>query len=254
MLYLIGLGLKDEESLSLEAVDILRKCDKVFLENYTSRQVNFNLNKLESLLSKRITIADRKFVENTKNILGLAKEEDAALLVSGDPMIATTHLEIVLDAEKEGVKVRILNNASILNAVSNIGLEIYKFGKIASIPFTTKSFMPETPYNILKDNLSINAHTLFLFDLHLDEDKFMNFKEALTYLLSIEDKKKEQILNKDSYVVVCASLGSDKEKIMFGRIEDILKKELDSYPQCMIIPAKLHFMEKEALNRFKIIN
>ncbi len=254
MLYLIGLGLKDEKSLSLEAVDILRKCDKVFLENYTSRQVNFNLNRLESLISKKITVADRKFVEDTKNLISLAKNENVALLVSGDPMIATTHLEIVLDAEKEGVKVKILNNASVLNAVSNIGLEIYKFGKIASIPFTTESFMPETPYNILKDNLSINAHTLFLFDLHLDENKFMNFKEALSYLLSIEERRQEKVINGNTPVIVCSSLGSDNEKVMFGGVEGILKKEMDSYPQCMIIPAKLHFMEEEALNRFKIIN
>ncbi len=254
MLYLIGLGLKDEKSLSLEAVDILRNCDKVFLENYTSKQVNFDLKRIEGLISKKVLVADRRFVEDTKNLISLAKKENVALLVSGDPMIATTHLEIILDAEKEGVRVKILNNASILNAVSNIGLEIYKFGKIASVPFTTESFMPETPYNILKDNLSINAHTLFLFDLHLDEDKFMNFKEALNYLLSIEEKRNEKVINEETPVVVCSSLGSDKENILFGKVKNVLSREMNSYPQCMVIPAKLHFMEEEALNRFKIID
>ena len=36
MLYLIGLGLNAEKGLTLEAVEILRKCKKVLLESYTS--------------------------------------------------------------------------------------------------------------------------------------------------------------------------------------------------------------------------
>ena len=35
MLYLIGLGLNDEEDLSLKAINIMKKCDEIYCELYT---------------------------------------------------------------------------------------------------------------------------------------------------------------------------------------------------------------------------
>ncbi len=254
MLYLIGLGLRNEKSLSLHALDVLKSSERIFLEGYTSKQVDFNLDSLKELIGKNIEIVGRDFVENTENIIALAKSKDVALLIAGDPMVATTHIELVLDAYNSNVKVEIINNASVINAVANIGLEIYKFGKITSIPFTTESFMPETPYNIIADNLSIQAHTLCLLDLRLEESRFMSFKEALNYLLSLEKKIKKGIISEDSLVVVCAGLGSEKERIIFGKVKDVLQQDLDVFPQCLIIPSKLHFIEEEALKRFSLKN
>ncbi len=247
MLYLIGLGLKNERSLSIESVDVLKSCDEIFLEGYTSRQVDFNINNLELLLGKKVRLVGRSFVESTDNLLNLAKDLKVALLVVGDPMIATTHLELVSDARKKNISYKIFNNVSIINVVANLGLEAYKFGKITSIPFTTESFMPETPYDVIKDNKSIKAHTLCLLDLQLDKDRFMTFNEALLYLLKIEDKRKEGVLSQETLVVGCAALGSDNEKIAFGRVKDVLNRKFDIFPQCLIILSNLHFMEKEAL-------
>lgn len=36
MFYLIGLGLGDVKDISVKGLEIVKKCDKIFLENYTS--------------------------------------------------------------------------------------------------------------------------------------------------------------------------------------------------------------------------
>ncbi len=252
MLYLIGLGLEDEKSLSMKALEIIKKADFIFLEGYTSKLSDLNLKKMNDLFNKEVKIVNRDFVENTSNILNLAKEKDVVLLVIGDPMVATTHLELVLDSEAKKIPVRIINNVSVVNAVANLGLEFYKFGKTTSIPFTTKSFTPETPYDIIRENKSINAHTLCLLDLKPDENKFMTFNESLNYLLKIENKRKENVLSESTLVVACGALSTKDEKIIFGRIKDILSIKLNVFPQCLIIPSKLHFMEEKALKRFSV--
>ena len=252
MLYLIGLGLEDEKSVSIRALDIIQHADFIFLEGYTSKLSNFNSERMESLFKHRVKVVERSFVENDSELLDLAGKKDVVLLVIGDPMIATTHLELVLDAESKEVNVEIINNVSVLNAVANLGLEIYKFGKTTSIPFTTKSFKPETPYEIIKRNKSIDAHTLCLLDLRPKENKFMSFNEALQYLLDIENKRREGVISESTLIVACGALSTQNEKILFGKVKNLISKELKVFPQCLIIPSKLHFMEEKALKRFSI--
>ena len=55
-LYLIGLGLNDEKDISVKGLEIIRKCDSVYLEDYTSK-LNTTVNKMERLYSKDIILA-----------------------------------------------------------------------------------------------------------------------------------------------------------------------------------------------------
>lgn len=74
--------------------------------------------------------ADRTTVEQGSDlILQHAKDEDVALLVVGDPMAATTHHDIITRAEDKGISVRVIHNASIMNAVAACGLQLYTFGQ-----------------------------------------------------------------------------------------------------------------------------
>jgi len=255
MLYLVGLGLKDEKSISIEGFEIVKRADYVFLESYTSKLVDFDINRLNSFFNKKVVPVERDFVENTKKIIELSVDKDVVLLVVGDPMIATTHIDLVLEAEEKGVEVRIINNASVINAVANLGLQVYKFGKITSIPFPSKSFRPETPYNVIKENKSINAHTLCLLDIQSEKGLFMSCDQGIDYLLSIEEEKKQGVFTQDSLVVCCSGLGSEEQRVLFGRVKElkkVLKEKLFVFPQCLIVPSKLHFMEEKALKRFSI--
>lgn len=248
MLYLIGLGLSCK-GISVEGMEALKGCKKVFLESYTSL-LDCSKEELESLLGPFI-LADRELVEKSaEEILGPAKASDVALLVIGDPLCATTHQDLLTRAEQEGVKVKIIHSASVISAVGITGLQVYKFGKTASIPFPEPNYLPETPYNVLKDNLSVHAHTLFLLDLRPGEDRFMSVQQAIDYLLQVESIRKEGLFTEDTLCVGCARLGQDAF-LKAGTAKDLREADFGRPVHCLVVPGKMHFIEEEAIGRLR---
>ena len=102
--YLIGLGL-DIESISLNSIEILKKASKIYLETYTV-EFPYSLEDLENRIGKRILPLTRIMVENEK-FVEEAKEKDIVLLVYGAPMMATTHISLILKCKKENIKYNI---------------------------------------------------------------------------------------------------------------------------------------------------
>ena len=250
MLFLVGLGLSDEKDLSLRGLEIVKAADRVYLEEYTSPFLG-SLKKLEKVIKKKVILADREVVESKiDDILDAAKKKDVVFLLVGDVFAATTHIDIILRARKKKIKVKIIHNASILTAVAETGLSLYKFGKIASIPFGVPGWKVESPYNLLKENK--NAHTLFLLDLHPKEKKFMSFSQAIEFLLNIEGEKKENRFTEETLCIGCAALGSEKQKIVVGAAKEVMKEKVSIVAQCLIVPGELHFVEKEALDFYRI--
>ena len=85
MLYLIGLGLADEQDITLRGLNAIKKCSKVYLESYTSI-LHIPKERLESFYSRPIILADREMVEQQADeILHNSQNEDVAFLVVGDP-------------------------------------------------------------------------------------------------------------------------------------------------------------------------
>ena len=101
MLYVIGLGLSDD-SISKKGLEIAKRCKKIYLENYTA-ELPYSINEMERSIGKKITIADREFVEGLK-FLDEAKKTDVALLIYGSPLTATTHISIIQEAKKRKIK------------------------------------------------------------------------------------------------------------------------------------------------------
>jgi len=58
-LYFIGIGLNDEKDISVKGLELVKKADSVYLENYTSK-INCDVKYLEQLYGKKIILADRK--------------------------------------------------------------------------------------------------------------------------------------------------------------------------------------------------
>jgi len=250
MLYLISLGLNDEKDITLRELEIVKKCDLIYIEDYTS-VMNGSVKDYEKLFNKKIIIANRELVENKNEIIENSKKKDVAFLVPGDIFSATTHIDLFLRAKKEKVKIKILHNASILTAVGETGLMLYNFGKVTSIPFLEGNWLVETPYNVLKDNLKNNLHTLFLLDLRPNENKFLTINNAIKFLLDLEKKKKEKVFTEDTLCVGCSAIGSDKSEIIVGAAKKLMKIKFKNLPQCLIIPGKLHFMEQEMLDAYR---
>ena len=252
-LYFIGIGLYDEKDVSLRGLEAIKKCNIVYLENYTSI-LSCSVKKLEEFYGKKIIPASRELVEKKaeETILKHALEKDAAFLVVGDPMSATTHIDLRLRAEKAGIKCFVIHNASVFSAVGITGLQLYKFGRTTSIPFPEDKWHPETPYNAIKENRKSGLHTLVLLDLRPGEKRFMTINQAIEYLLSIEEKRKEKVFSKGLFCVGCARLGSLKPYIKAGNAKKLLKEDFGKPMHCLIVPGKLHFAEEEALELFKV--
>ncbi len=238
MLYLVGAGLWDERDLSLRALDILKECDGIFVESYTS----IWKGKLKKLDLEVKEIGRNEMEEGAEKILEKAKKKKIAILVPGDPLTATTHFSVLEEAKKKGISVEIVHNASIKTAIAETGLQLYKFGKTASISWEYSEY----PYDLLKQNKDIDAHTLFLLDLG---EKPMSPKEGLNRLLEIEEKRNENLINKETTCVICCKLGSKEKKIFFGKVEDLLN--IEEVPAVIILPGKLHFSEKEFVGFYK---
>ncbi len=277
-LYLIGLGLSDEKDITLNGQEALQQCKQIYLEGYTSI-LQTTLANLEKQYKKKIVLVGREFVENhSDELMQKAKKENLALLIVGDPLAATTHYDLFLEARKQQISVKVIHNATILSAVALTGLQLYKFGKTASIPFPRKEVSLEAPYLILNENQSINAHTLFLLDLVPSENKFLTIPQAIQVMLDIEmseiakisehaqehargfshavldTKKKNKLFNEHTLCLGCARLGSPDFCIRSGTAKEMLKQDFGRPPYCLIVPSKkLHFLEEEAIESWKII-
>ena len=244
-LYFIGLGLGNEKDITINGLEAIKKCDVVYFENYTSI-LNCTMEQLEEFYGKKIVTARRNIVEADDNeIIGNAKRRNVAFLVVGDPLAATTHIDLFLRAKKEGIKPIVIHNSSIISAVGITGLQVYKFGKITSIPFENENV--ETPYDVMKGNLSLGLHTLFLLDLNLEEEKVMAVNDAIRYLLRVELKRNEKIFSEKTLCVGCARIGNESQIIKAGAAKDLLKFNFGKPAHCLIVPGKLHFMEEEGL-------
>ncbi len=243
MLYLISLGLFSVEDMSLRALEAAKKCEHLFLEKYTTG-LEYDLEYLSKLTGRPIRVVTRSDLEeNLQNILDLARNSDVGILVGGDALTATTHITIILEAEKRGIQTKVIHGSSIYAAVAETGLQIYKFGRSTTLP----QFKAKSPYETIETNRKLGWHTLVLLDIG------MTAKQGLEILLGLEREQKHGVIDENSEVIVCCKLGSDAAVIKYGKIRDLLRlKEIDCYPAVIVIPGRLHFIEQEALERYRI--
>lgn len=250
MLTLIGLGLYDEKDLTLRGIDAAKQADEVYIELYTS--VWHGKEELEKIVGKGIGELSREDLEQgAYKIVGKAKTKNVVVFISGDPLVATTHSILLEEARKGGVETKIIHNASMVSAIAETGLHIYKFGATATVPFREKTGgkLPESVYDVVKLNKRVGLHTLLLLDI--DGGRCMGAQEGMKILLALEEARKENIFTTDTKAIVFARAGSSDSKIWFGRVDNLLETDFGNPPMVLIIPSILHFAEKEYLENFK---
>ncbi len=247
----IGLGLYDEKDISLKGLEEAKGCEILFGELYTAKLTGTSLGKIENLVGKSIKVLKREEMEKGDVIIEEAKQNKVGVLVAGDPMTATTHIALKLRAKKEGIKTRVIYGASIITSAPGLsGLHIYKFGKTTSLPFPKEGYFPTSPYDVVKKNLENDLHTLILLDIDEHAQKQMRANEGLRLLLEMETERKEGVISADILTCVLGSVGSEEPVVKAGYLKSLLDVDFGEGLHCLIIPAKLHFMEAEALVEF----
>lgn len=254
MLSLVGLGLWDEEDISLKGLERAKNADRVYIELYTSKWYG-NIKEFERMIKKEIKILNREDLEEkSSEFLEGVKGKKVVLLVPGDPLIATTHSSLLTDAKKKGIKTEIIHNASIYSAIAETGLHIYRFGVTITIPFPEKTSdqLPLSTYERIRMNKKRDLHTLLLLDVISEKEKYMEPNEGMQILLNAEEKMGKDVFTEDTEIVVFGRAGSEKPLIVFGKVKDLMNKDFGQPPFVIILPARLHFSESEYLEFFRV--
>ena len=267
-LVFIGLGLFDELDISLKGLDFISRSSHVFMEHYTSRLMGSSPEKIQLLTGKEIVLLGRESVEQSGIILEKAGASDdvmVSFLVVGDPMIATTHSSLVLDARGHGIKTIIVPNASIYSTAPSLaGLQHYKFGRTTTLAEPEKNYFPKSPYHTISTNLESGSHTLVLLDIKADEPQggsfLMSPQRAISLLKRMENEEQEGVITGKRRLVIVGNAGSPRPVVVAASFEDfdedgklIHKPGDDTHPMfpdgiyCLIIPGDLHFLEEEML-------
>ena len=251
-LYFIGLGLYDEKDITLKGLEIARRCEKVFAEFYTSLLAGTTLDRIEELIGKPIVRLSREEVELKfeKIVLPEAKEKDIAFLTAGDPMVATTHSDLRVRAKKAGIESYVIHAPSIYSAIAVTGLQIYKFGKSATVAYPERNWFPTSHYDVIKENRERGLHTLLFLDIKAERNRYMTANEAMEILLKVEEMKKAGVFTPETLVVVLARAGSLNPTIRAGYVKDLIGEDFGRQPHVLIVPGRLHIVEAEYLVEF----
>src|SRR5438128_1757424 len=157
-LVFIGLGLHDEKGITLRGLDEARSADVVFAELYTSGFAGGTVASVAQLVGKKIRVLSRNDVEDGRTILEAAAKQKVAFLVVGDPMAATTHVDLRLRAASAKIPTRIIHGVSILTAAAGaLGLQVYQFGRTTTVPFPAPGFGPTSPLEANRQNVTSRA-------------------------------------------------------------------------------------------------
>ncbi|PSR99597.1 Diphthine methyl ester synthase [Actinidia chinensis var. chinensis] len=272
MLYIIGLGLGNEKDITVKGLEAVKRCKKVYMEAYTSL-LSFGLSSdglstLEKLYGKPVILADRETVEEkADDILMEAHESDVAFLVVGDPFGATTHTDLVVRAKKLGVDVKVVHNASVMNAVGVCGLQLYRYGETVSIPFFTETWRPNSFYEKIQRNRMLGLHTLCLLDIRVKEPtleslcrgrkqyeppRYMTIRTAIEQLLEVEQTLGESVYSEDTTCVGFARLGSEDQMVVAGSMKQLLMVDFGEPLHCLVIVGETHPVEGEMLGFYTL--
>jgi diphthine synthase len=248
MLVFIGIGYSYKH-LTLEALEELKAADIIYVDTYTSLYED-SLKDLSRINPRaKYIYAERKDLEGSaiKRIIEEALDKKVAIVVPGDPFIATTHDAILSEALKRGVQYKIVNGVSVLTmAYSRVGLQFYRFGKPVTLVYPTY-FKPLSTIEVIYDNLSRNLHTLVLLDLRLDESRAMTIPEAVDIVLELDEKK----LLENHLTLGLARLGWRDEKICADTLKNLKKYEYPPPPHSLIFIGKLDPVEEEFITYWR---
>lgn len=245
-LVFIGLGLYDERDLSARALEEARACDALFAEFYTANLRGTTLERLAATIGRPVRALRREEVESGDLLLREASAGRVGFLVPGDPMIATTHIDLRLRAEAAGIRTKVVHGSSILTAAIGLtGLQAYKFGRTTTVPIPERGFRPASPADVVAANRAAGLHTLVLLDLK-EDGRFLTANDAIRYLIEVGGER----FPPETLVCAIGGAGSPTPVVRADRADRLMDADLGPPLHSLIVPGTLHFAEREALLRF----
>lgn len=267
-LVMIGLGPGPPEYLTTKAVEVAKEADLRIVDAYTSVLLGEGLEEIIGSFEK----VQRPYLELPEKWLIAHQGQTVAVLVPGDPMISTTHVTLMLDAEKAGFEVEVIHGISIFDLVGGLGLQSTRFGRIVSLVYPYAGQVATSPLELIAFNQWQELHTLVLLDLDpsgegITEPEPMTPAIAHDVLLqaqaTLRGKEMKGEEGEGGYrsvksavvkifaerdlggmkVALCSDLGVPTQRIEVGVIDD-LKHAQPGMIHTLVIPAGLHDVEE----------
>ena len=264
-LALIGIGPGKVSSMTLEAVELARHADVRLYEAYTALWSEESLKELEQEIGSIQRIM-RPTIEQPEDLLEMAKNQFVAVLVVGDPMQATTHIDLQLRAENAGISVHVVHGISITTLVPGAtGVSNYKFGRSTTLTYSYGDWIATSPLEVMLQNYSQQLHSLVLFDLDpsgagTGDQQPMQASDAAESIakmvakydeMELTDGQREMLGDIEEFeVVLCSDLGTDEQRLQTTTIGNLGTKSSGRL-NCMVLLANLSEIEREAVNRWK---
>lgn len=257
---MIGIGPGDLGLMTVDAVEAAAGSDHRFLEGYTATLPI----EQEELLESRIGPWNRLMrpdIEMPEELLRLARSSVVALLVVGDPMQATTHVDLLLRARDAGLDTEIIPGISATTlAITLSGLQSYRFGRQVTLPFPYGDYLPVSPLRYILDNKSRNLHTLVLLDLDptglgVTSPVHMSPAEAGGVLLKMVEKYSVEGGSEmgavkgvsDWPVIVLSDLGTRESSVCSTNIRGVSNVK-GGRIHCLILPSSMDDLEQSGFD------
>ena len=279
-LLLVGMGPGSVGAMTIEAVEAATAATHRRYEAYTALWPDEELNLLEQTIGP-IQRVMRPEVVQPEDLFALASTSLVALLVVGDPLQATTHVDLQLQAAEAGIECRVFHGISITTLVTGaIGLSNYRFGRQTTLTYPYGGWVATSPLETIIVNRYTGLHTLALLDLDptglgTGDQRPMRPDDAVASIelmrLKIEeglterefsDDKASDLLTKAALqsfvkedvsqvrVVLCSDMGTDDQRIVSTTVGG-LSNQTGGRLNCIIFPATTGEVEEKALVRWE---
>ena len=262
--------------MTIAAINAAKNADYRRYEAYTALWSDEDLAELEAEIGE-IKRVMRPEVEDPVELLKLAKNETVALLVVGDPLQATTHVDLQLQASEAGVECNVIHGISITGLVTgSIGLSNYRFGRQTTLTYPYGGWIATSPLEVIALNRIQGLHTLTLLDLDPTGEGTggqvpMQPTDAANSLFLMAEKLSDSIdempydtnlggLKIDAcrsicenisnlMVVLCTDMGTPDQNIAYLPLSELSNANTGRM-HCLVIPAEPGDVELSALNRW----
>ena len=260
-IWLIGIGPGDLGHISDRAKLVARGCEKRYLEGYTAILPRSQEEILESVVGPWERIM-RPSVENPADLMSEAREHAIGLMVVGDPLQATPHIDLEARCAEEGVGFGVVPGMSATSlAISLSGLQSYKFGRQVSIPYPYGEYLAISPLEMLLSNISNGLHTLILLDLDptgmgSDPPTPMTPGVALSILEKMVERYSELGTEEslespgDWLGILLSDVGTQEQRIVSGTLREVCQNDAGLI-HSLIIPSDMSENESDAFERRK---
>ncbi len=275
-LILIGMGLGGIAGMTRSAIEAAKSADHRRYEAYTALWDTQSLEELESEIG-HIQKVMRPEVEDPVELLELAKNSTVALLIVGDPLQATTHVDLQLQAIEAGVDCSVIHGISITSLVTGaVGLSNYRFGRQTTLTYPYGGWVAISPLEVIAMNRHQGLHTLVLLDLDptgegvggqvpMQPQDAVNAMMMMSEKLSgtIQEMQQESPLGQirveackqicldipDLMVVLCSDMGTKEQTITYAKLSELSNKKTGRL-HSLVIPANPSDVEESALHRW----